>query len=228
MISKGASDHALYMRLLDRLRNFFEKPIPPSGDPAEFAARRSEAYRVLFEGAPARVLPHDVFEKPPFGGRVDVHIYDLPYRREYGQVQLAVTSGMSDYRMLHRGDGTPRRREIIQYFRECTADHISRLHDAAWLPLAQGFCLDFFETMGSHPRFEHSWPNSLFIPSLVQPHAEFKLDLGGDETQLLWHVPLSEAELEFKTAHGLDALLERMEERELPWVFDEATRIDVV
>ena len=215
------------MRLLDRLRNAFEKPVPPVGDPEHFSVLRARAYRELFGGEPIRFLPHEVFEKPPFGGRIDVHIYELPYERGEGQVQVAVTSGLSDYRMVRPGDGTPCRREIIQYFRECNGSAVARLHDMAWMPLAARFCLDFFETAGPHPT-SGSWPNALFVPPLVQPHANFKLDLDGDEMQLLWHVPLSQAELEFKLKYGLDALLGRMQERDLPWVFDESTRIALV
>jgi len=214
------------MSLLDRLRNALEKPARPTGDPVRFAALRTVAYRELFGTDPIRVIPHDAFEKPPFGGRIDVHVYELPYQREDGEVQVAITSGMSDYRMIHAADGAPRRREIVQYFRECQAADVVRLHDMAWLPLASRFCVDFFETAGPHP--SSTWPNSLFVPPLVRPHAEFTLDLDGDEMQLLWHIPLSQAELEFKEKNGLDALFVRMEERELPWVFDQSSRVSLV
>ena len=214
------------MRLLDRLRNAFERPGRPAGDPELFASLRARAYRQLFGSEPLHLLPHDMFQKPPFGGRIDVLVYELPYEPKDGQVQVAVTSGMSDYRMVREDDGTPCRREIIQYFRECNGSDAARLHDMAWLPIASRFCLDFFETAGPHP--SETWPNSLFLPSLVNPHAEFALDLGGDEMKLLWHIPLSQAELEFKFAHGLDALVGRMGALELPWIFDEHTRVTLV
>jgi Suppressor of fused protein (SUFU) len=216
------------MRILDRLKNAFEKPVAPAGDPEQFAALRANAYRELFGGDPLRLLPHDLFDKPPFGGRIDVYVYELPYEREDGQVQVAITSGMSDYRMTSEADGSPCRREIIQYFRECKGVDVARLHDLAWLPLAAKFCLDFFETAGPHPAYEDTWPHSLLLQPMVRDHAEFQLDLGGDAMQLLWHVPLSQAELEFKLKYGLDPLLERMGERGLPWVFDENTRVALV
>ncbi len=205
-----------------------QRPAQPSGDPSEFGQRRANAYRELFGGGPIRIIPHDLFEKPPFGGRVDVHVYGFRHEGADEQIQVAVTSGMSDYRMIHAGDRLPRRRELVQYFRQCRSADAVRLHDLAWLPIAQRFCLDFFETVGPHPAYEKSWPNALFIPSLVQLHAAFKLDLGGDEMRFLWHVPLSQGELDFKMVNGLDALLGRMQERELPWVFEESTRVALV
>lgn len=218
------------MGLLDRLRNALQKPARPAGNPQLLAGLRAEAYRQLFGADPTRVAPHDVFQKPPFGGRVDILIYELPYERERGQVQVAVTSGLSDYLMVDRSapEEPPRRRELIQYFRECRTGDIVRLHDMAWLPLAQGFCLDFFHTVGAHPGMQTAWPNAVFLPSLVQPHAKFKLHLDGEEMQFLWHVPLSEAELAFKTTEGLDALLDKMEAAELPWIFDENNRPSLV
>ena len=215
------------MGLLDSFRNALQKPALPAGDPLQLAARRAAAYRKLFVGEPIRVLPHDQFQKPAFGGRLDVHLYEMAYERETGQVQVAVTSGMSDYLMLDNStaDGPPRRRELIQYFRDCKMLDLVRLHDMAWVPLAQGFALDFFHTVGSYPSFNSAWPNALFLPSLVKPHAEFELDLGeGEPMQLLWHVPLSEAELNYKAANGVNALLQRMGEVKLPWIFDENNR----
>ena len=208
------------MGLLDILKNALQKPARPSGDPEEFAGLRERAYQDLFCGLPVQVMKHDEFLKPPFGGRIDVHLYELPHDPSIGQVHVAITSGMSDYRMSARGQ-SPVRREIFQYFRECQPLDMVRLHDMAWLPIAQGFCLDFFETLGPHPS---KWPGALFVPSVVRPHAEFQLKLNGDEMRLLWHIPLSEAELDFKLQNGVDALLKRMTERDLPWIFDESNR----
>ena len=46
--------------------------------------------------------------------------------------------------------------------------------------------------------------------------------------RLLWHIPLSETELEFKIKNGVNALLGRMQERQLPWIFDENNRPSLV
>ena len=212
------------MSLLDRLKNALQRPERPSGDPEEFARLRELAYAELFGGQPVHVMKHDEFQKPPMGGRVDVRLYEFKHGQASEDVRVAITSGMSDYRMSARGQA-PVRREIFPYFRECRLEDMVRLHDMAWLPLAQGFCLDFFESIGPHPS---KWPGSLFLRSLVEPHAEFKLTLNGDEMRLLWHIPLSETELEFKIKNGVNALLGRMQERQLPWIFDENNRPSLV
>ena len=69
------------MGLLDSFRNALQKPARPVGDPLQLAARRAAAYRKLFGGEPIRVLPHDQFQKPAFGGRLDVHLYEMAYER---------------------------------------------------------------------------------------------------------------------------------------------------
>ena len=45
---------------------------------------------------------------------------------------------------------------------------------------------------------------------------------------LLWHVPISDAEIEYKKRHGMDALLDRMDAVKLPWIFDESNRPPLV
>jgi hypothetical protein len=207
------------MRLLDGIRNALQPPAHPAGNPAEFAKLREVAYGKLFDSDPVRVFPHDLFQMPRCGGKIEVRIYDLPYERKVGQVQVAITSGMSDYRMGET------RREVIQYFRECRVEDIARLHGVAWVPLASGFSLDFFDTAGPIPS---EWPASLFLPSLVKEHAGFKLMLDDDELRLLWHVPLRQEELDFKLRNGVNALLKRMQEVQLPWIFDANNRPSLV
>jgi hypothetical protein len=41
-------------------------------------------------------------------------------------------------------------------------------------------------------------------------------------------VSYTDAELEYKRTHGADALIDRMSEVKLPWVFDEADRPPLV
>ncbi len=214
------------MTVLDRFRNAIQRPEGPAGNPAEFSKLREAEFKRLFLGDPVRVIPHEVFGKPPnMGGHIDVRIYQVDFARSVGQVEVVVTSGMSDYRMAKSRKGAACRRELVQYFREARTQDLARLHDMAWLPLASRFCLDFFETIGPHPV---EYPGSLFIPSLVKPHADFKMTLGGDEMQLLWHVPLLQTELDLKLKHGVDPLLKLMEEKQLPWIFDAGSRTAMI
>lgn len=212
------------MAILDMLKNALQQPERPVGDPAELAKARASAYDELFQGRPVRVLSHELFSKPKMGGRVDVMLYKLEFRVS-GQFQVAVTSGMSDYAMKSgKGRGTIRR-ELIQYFREPRPQDLARLHDMAWLPLAQRYELDYFHTAGPHPV---EMPGSIFLPSLVQNHAEFEMKLDRDEVKLLWHVPLTQSELDYKLQHGTDALLGKMQECQFPWIFDAKTRVPMV
>jgi hypothetical protein len=206
------------------LKNALQQPERPAGDPAEFAKLRAIAYDELFQGPALRVMSHELFSKPKMGGRVDVMLYKLEFRST-GEFQVAVTSGLSDYAMkLPKGAGVLRR-ELIQYFRDPRPQDLARLHDMAWLPLAQRYSLDYFHTVGPHPV---EWPGSIFLPSLVQNHAKFEMKLGGDEVKLLWHVPLTQSELDYKLQHGADALLGKLEECQLPWIFDPQTRVPMV
>jgi hypothetical protein len=44
----------------------------------------------------------------------------------------------------------------------------------------------------------------------------------------LWHIPISDQERAFKQELGADALLDRMGEARLPWIFEEANRPSLV
>src|SRR6516165_6644918 len=72
---------------------------------------------------------------------IDILVYTLGTGS--GDIDVAVTSGMSDQRMADPGHPHEwKRRELIQYLPKCTEAHARRLHDMAWLPLFDGFYLD--------------------------------------------------------------------------------------
>jgi hypothetical protein len=62
----------------------------------------------------------------------------------------------------------------------------------------------------------------LFLPPIVKEdmslHEELVLD--GDGVDLLWVVPITEKECEYKLAKGVDALLEIFDRNHHPFVFD--------
>ena len=206
------------MTLLDLVRNALDRPAQPAGDPAAFARLRDEAYALLFGDHPERIIPHEAFQRPAnMGGRIDVHVYDALVADE--RVQIVVTSGLSDYAMRDE-EGRAVRREVVQYFRQATEPDIEQLHYYAWTPLAARFCVDVCHTAAA----EGGGPGALFLSPLVSEHREFSLELAGDRMELLWLVPLSAAEMEFKVRHGVEALLERMDERKLPWIYEAASR----
>lgn len=193
---------------------------------------RAQAYAALFGDKPTTFFPSHQFRSESDGLYfIDVFVYEFNMEGDDRPIYAAVTNGMSDQRMAE-GDSPeqPRRRELIQYLRECTPGHAKRLRDMAWLPLYDNFLLD------THHSFAWEWPavegtpwkNAFFLLPLPNPHQEFTVDIEGDHASFLWHIPISDAEHAFNKEHGADALLDRMEQVGLPWIFDETNRPPLV
>jgi hypothetical protein len=193
---------------------------------------RARAYADLFGGKPDAVFPADQLRTgadDPF--LIDVFVYSFEIQGRDGPIFAAVTNGMSDQRMAEGDDpDQPRRREIIQYFRECTPAHAKRLRDMAWLPLEDGFLLDSHHTIAwEWPAVEGTpWKHALFLLPILRSHREFSVEIDGDDVSFLWHVPISDAERAYRNEHGVDGLLDRMDAVKLPWVFDEKDRPPLV
>jgi hypothetical protein len=198
----------------------------------QLTAVRAQAYASLFGDNPFAVFAAQQLKEgaggPPL---IDVFVYTIEMERVDGPIYAAVTNGMSNQRVAE-GDAPeqPRRRELIQYLRNCTLGHAKRLRDMAWLPLHDGFLLDTRHTVAwEWPAIAGTpWKSALFLLPLVNPHAEFSVDIEGEPVSFLWHIPISDEERAFKQEHGTDALLDRMQEVELPWIFDEANRPPLV
>ncbi len=192
----------------------------------ELTRDRAKRYRALFGGAPDMMYPFHSFDDGPDAYLIDVFVYSLEMPELSGRVVAAVTNGMSDYPMA----GTGERHELIQYLRECDEDHAARLYDLAWLPLEDGYALNPLDTIQLPDAVveESDLKNAFFPPPLVRPHREFSMMVDGSPTTLLWHVPISDAELAYKKKKGANALLAKMQEAQLPLVFDEAERHDIL
>ncbi len=193
-------------------------------------AVRAKAYEELFGCTPsAGFPPHALFKKPDERFLIDIFLYTL--ETGSGDIDVAVTNGMSDQRMVNP-DYTPEwhRRELIQYFPKCTEGHARRLHDMAWLPLFDEFYLDSHQSIAwEHPGVAGTrWKNAFFLLPLIKSHKNFVFEVEGDKVSFLWHIPISDEERAFKQEHGTDALIDRMEAVELPWVFDEKNRPSMV
>src|SRR5271166_3909918 len=102
---------------------------------------RAKAYEALF-GRTSSFFPHHALsDKPDERFLIDVFVYTLETKS--GDIEVAVTNGMSDQRMVEADYSQEwYRRELIQYFPKCTEGHARRLHDMAWLPLFDAFYLD--------------------------------------------------------------------------------------
>jgi hypothetical protein len=189
-------------------------------------AVRAKAYSELFGCTPSAVFPpHALFKKPDERFQIDIFVYTL--ETAAGDIDVAVTNGMSDQRMADPGHPHEwKHRELIQYFPKCTEGHARHLHDMAWLPLFDGFYLDSHHPIAwTHPAVKGTpWKNAFFLLPIIQSHREFVFEVEGDPVSLVWHVPISDGERAYKQQHGADALIDRMNAVGLPWVFDENNR----
>jgi hypothetical protein len=186
---------------------------------------RANAYEDLFGGKPERVFPYHQFAAADAPCLVDVFLYPLEVDGLDCDVFAAVTNGMSDLRMFDKNrPNIFRRRELIQYFRVCTEAYSRRLHDIAWLPHFDEFAIDVYDTISFPEPFERDLQHSFFLRPNCSPHAEFEIEIDSDRMGLLWNIPLTDPELQYKQTCGVNALLDRMDEAKLPWLFDPATR----
>lgn len=187
---------------------------------------RLAAYEELFCCKPSHVFsPAAMFKSPDATILIDVYVFTLEFGD--GEIDVAVTNGMSDERLKNTEDPeSPLRREILQYFPKCTADHARRLYDMAWLPRFDEFTLDSHHTIAwNSAAIEGTpWTSAFFLRPIIRSHTEFECLIEGDEMSFLWHIPISEAERAYKVEHGADALIDRLEAVELPWIFDESNR----
>lgn len=189
-------------------------------------AVRAKAYGELFRCTPSTIFPpHALFKTPDERFHIDIFVYTLETKS--GDIDVAVTNGMSDQRMAdpdtaHDFD----RREMIQYFPKCTEAHARRLHAMAWLPLFDGFYLDSHHSVAwTEPAVAGTpWKNAFFLLPIIRSHREFEFEVEEDKVAFLWHIPISDEERAYKQEHGADALIDLMEAVDLPWVFDENNR----
>jgi hypothetical protein len=144
----------------------------------ELTAARGRAFEDLFGDKSVSVhFYHEFGADTDERFFIDVFLYSID--TWIGPVVVAVTNGMSDYRMVD--DQRWSRREILQYFRECTKDHASRLQSMAWLPLFDGFFLDSHHSVAwPFPAVEGTpWNNAFFLEPLIRSHREFRFEVDG-------------------------------------------------
>jgi hypothetical protein len=193
----------------------------------ELTKVRAAAYEELFGGKPTATHSARALGSGPTDAiLIDVFVYELAFDDDV-TVDVAVTNGLSDVRMADADDpGTFVRRELIQYFPTCMPEHAKRLRDMAWLPLFDKFLLDAHHVIEwPHAAIEGTpWKNALFLVAYLEEHREFTFEVDGDPVSFLWHVPLTDAELAYARAEGINELLDRMSEARVHWQFDEDDR----
>jgi hypothetical protein len=192
----------------------------PEDDVSALVEQRERVYAAIFGESDTvfhelmPIVPHiDVYCFPPFGKRT---------------FTTYVTFGMSDIPQsspVELGNDA-RRVEIVFYASqpaECYSELLRRLahftHDnQTWL--------HWGHTMPNgtppEPLFGEGTLNSLlFMPTIVQPDSDLgkRLFLGGDPVNLLWCVPVTMAECEYKLHHGIDAIYDLFDRVNHPFVY---------
>jgi hypothetical protein len=152
------------------------------------------------------------------GPMIDV----LSFRDPAGVVAL-VTSGMSDASMpLHEGVSEASRLELFTYADDVNENIVRRLRQDAMFPFAERTWLGHGDTINwMAPLLPGSELTAdLFIYSIVAEHRRLPFRVQGDDVDLLWCVPITDAELRFKKARGIDALLQVLDEEAHPLRLD--------
>jgi hypothetical protein len=191
-----------------------------------FRKQRSRAFLKLFGRKPVNTFPFHVFSQDDDAYPIDVIVFALDIEGIDTPVMAAVTSGMSDYIIKDMETGAQTRCELIQYFHDCDFEHARRLYDLAWIPLLDEFSIGQYQTIAMPGAVMDGNPlkNALFLPPLLMAHRDFQFEIEKIPVSLLWHVPISDAELKYKKKFGVSALVERMAAVQLPWIFNEAER----
>lgn len=190
---------------------------------------RARIFERLLNCKPCKVFPyHQLTEKSEAIDLIDVFVYEIEVDEKTAYV--LITNGMSDKRLESKDQSEFDRLELIQYLRHYSEDYARRLYEMAWLPHYDGFVLHKGDTIAwPNPSIAGSvWKNSLFLEPLPKAHQNFRFKIENDTASLLWLVPISDEELNFKKREGLNVFLDWMQEKGLPWIFDETTRQSLI
>lgn len=205
----------------------FQKPqfgFPEEGFSHLIAARESvysalfgESDTVLHEFLP--IVPHiDVYRYPPTGDRGFI---------------TYVTSGMSDFSQSSPPElgKDARRVELVFYADQHHDEYPELLRRLAHFPHDNQSWLHWGHTMPNgtppEPVFGAAPLDSLlFIPTVVHPDQSLgeRLAWEGEPVNLLWCVPITTAECEYKLQHGTDAMFALFDRVNHPFVFSGVRR----
>lgn len=193
------------------------------------AVRRERVYKSFF--GKKFTVDRDT---DPDGPPIDVHVFEPGHEDEKCGVRdfyTLVTSGLSDERMRVPETVDFRRAELVLYVEEPRDEHVEMLRWLARLPLVQGetwYGPGTTMTNGQPPRpiFDDSALDCyLFLHSISGDDGNMyeELVLDGDETVLLWVVPITNAECQFILDNELEDFLKILE-RKKHFLLDETRR----
>lgn len=189
-------------------------------DVSALAEQRERVYESVF--GKCDVVLHELIPLVP---HIDVYRFPPSGPRDYFTY---VTSGMSDapQQAPEELGKQVRRVELVFYASEANEHYPALLRRLAHFPHDNHTWLHWGHTMpnGSPPEplfGEGPLDALLFIPTLVRPDANLgeRLSWGGDPINLLWCVPITMAECEYKLQHGTDAVYDLFDRVGYPFVF---------
>ena len=189
---------------------------------ASQADARHAAYAKIF-GEVLQVWADEESRRP----RIDVREYKRRAADGSGVYSL-VTSGMSDLPMnVPNQLKAPRRVELVLYCAEPQPQYVETLRWIAHFPHDQKTWVGSAHTIPNGDPPAPFWGSAilntiLLMPTIVQRDQKLKdeLMIAGEGVDLLWVVPLTQAECELKLAKGLDAILDLFGRNRHPHVFD--------
>jgi len=198
----------------------------PDQDTITFRQAREAAYTELF-GEPLSVS-HELLPQIP---HIDVYTFKRTSKRPEGDqfVYPLVTGGMSDLPMTvpQQAVHSPRRVELVFYCTEPREEYIQTLRWLAHFPHDSKSWLGHGHTMPNGNPPEPLWGSAglntvIFMPPIVSKDQTLpnRFQINGDPVHLLWVVPLSAAECNYKLQNGFDAMLDLFDQNQHPHVFD--------
>jgi len=194
-------------------------------DLSDLVARRETVYEEVFGKSDTvfhelmPLVPHvDVYRFPPAGQR---------------NFTTYVSSGMSDLPQSSPAElgKDVRRIELVFYSSGQSDDYSELLRRLAHFPHDNKTWLHWGHTIpnGTPPQPVFNAPPLealLFIPTIVQPDHTLgeRLSWQGEAINLLWCVPITMAECEYKLRNGTDAIFDLFDRVQHPFVFSGARK----
>ena len=172
-------------------------------DAAEFFEER-ESHYTKFLGPLTDPVLHSTDLKVP---HIDVYQFRPTESRPFWTL---ITGGMSNYRQPGAPDGIAPRAEILLYASQPENWMFSVLKGLAEMPFDNNTYLHWGHTvpngmpMTARPSL---LTNFFFLPAYLEPVSFLELTIAGDSVEILWMVPITDAELEYKLTHDTSACL---------------------
>ena len=180
-----------------------------------------EAHYVEHFGSISEPIMHSTDDKIP---HIDVYQFPPSGSRDHW---VLITGGMSDLRQsvpAEAPDYVSARTELVMYVREPQPWMFRLLKLLADMPFADDTFLHWWHTVpyGMSMIPERSLLTSaFFLPPYFEEEDFDTLEVLGDKIDILWMIPITDSELQYKLDYGGQALEELLSQKELNPVVDE-------